>query len=389
MSIIEGFLICTSAITLITTIVLFFSYLLKRERVYDGELPVVTIFLPFFNEDKDVLLQSLSYLDKQDYSSKLQIIVIDDGSDNNSAQYVEKWVSKKRNHIFELVKKPINDGRKGFALDYALELNIAIGEAYVVVDSDTYIEPTGIKELVSKLWSDNRYAAVCGYITPSNYADTFIGLLQHYEHISFYGAIRAAQDRLGCVPVLAGAFVAHRASTVKELGGWSEWLVEDIAWCWKAISNGYRTGYAPRAKATTQCPTDVKGLFKQRRRWSRGRVEAYMVAWNTHWFAGLCSTPWFVISATQYIFPSSLILISIMAIFNIWIPIIIGLINIFFYLILVNYYIKENNLSSDISKLQILKAPLFSVLLESITWLPNLLGYFDEFSGKKKSWLTR
>lgn len=138
------------------------------------------------------------------------------------------------------------------------------------MDSDTFIQPNGIIELVQKLWSHDKYAAVCGYITPSNYKSSFVGLLQHYEHISFYGAIRTAQDKLGFVPVMAGAFVAHRASVVKELGGWSEWLVEDIAWCWKAISNQYKTGYAPKAKAKTQCPLDTKSLFKQRRRWARG-----------------------------------------------------------------------------------------------------------------------
>ena len=102
-----------------------------------------------------------------------------------------------RNQNYKLIKKPNNDGRKGFALDYVLNLGIPTGEVYVVVDSDTFIEETGIRELVKKLWSDERYAAVCGYITPNNYQESFIGLLQHYEHISFYGAIRAAQDRLG------------------------------------------------------------------------------------------------------------------------------------------------------------------------------------------------
>ncbi|KJG10605.1 glycosyltransferase family 2 protein [Photobacterium kishitanii] len=385
----ELILISTSSITLFTTVVLLVFYKYGKEQVNVKILPSVSVFVPYYNEDSDVLLKTLSYLDNQEYPLLLEVLIIDDGSTNDSKKAVEQWLNVPRRQKYLLINKHKNNGRKGFALDYALSLEIATGDAYVIVDSDTFIQSDGIKELVSKLWSDDRYAAVCGYITPNNYKDSFIGLLQHYEHISFYGAIRSAQDKLGCVPVLAGAFVAHRASIIKDLGGWSEWLVEDIAWCWKAISNGYKTGYAPKAKASTQCPIDSKGLFNQRRRWARGRVEAFVVAWKTHWFAGICSTPWFFITASQYIFPSSLILLGLMLVFHIWIPLILGGINMIVYLILLHLYIKENDLQRELTTSQILKAPLFSLVLESITWLPNLLGYIDEILRKKKIWLTR
>ncbi|WED22390.1 glycosyltransferase [Vibrio sp. JC009] len=386
---IEIILIATSTVTLLATITLFLSYKFRKGITYTGELPAVSVFVPYYNEEPDVLLNVLSKLEHQIYPKRLQVLLIDDGSSNQTTKEIEHWLTQSRNQIYKLIKKPTNEGRKGYALDYALDLSVATGDVYVVVDSDTFIEPRGIKELVSKLWSDDRYAAVCGYITPNNYKDSFIGLLQHYEHISFYGAIRAAQDKLGCVPVLAGAFVAHRASVVKELGGWSEWLVEDIAWCWKAISNCYKTGYAPKAKATTQCPIGAKALFRQRRRWARGRVEAYIVAWKTHWLAGVCSTPWFVITAIQYIFPSSIVLLAFMVFFHIWIPIALGIVNMIFYLMLVSLYISEHNLRKELTLSQILRAPIFSLVLESITWLPNLFGYIDELSGKKKLWLTR
>ncbi|GAL12340.1 hypothetical protein JCM19233_3332 [Vibrio astriarenae] len=352
--------------------------------------PTVSVFLPFYNESKEHLICALNKLNGQSYSSRIQVIVIDDGSINNAIASVKEWMANtKANHDFHVVKRAVNDGRKGFALDHVLKLGIATGDVYVVVDSDTYIESNGIRELVTKLWSDNKYAAVCGYITPENHNDSFIGKLQYYEHISFYGAIRAAQDKLGCVPVLAGAFVAHRASAVKELGGWSEWLVEDIAWCWKAISNGYRTGYAPKAKATTQCPTNAKGLFNQRRRWARGRVEAYTETWKTHWITGLCATPWFLFTTAKYVFPSSMILLGFMLAMGIWIPIAIGAANVIIYFLLVQIYIKDFDLSCDHSNKQVFKAPIYSAILEAITWLPNLLGYSDEILGKKKGWLTR
>lgn len=386
---IELILIVSATISLITTIVLLIVYKLKKDNEYSGQLPKVTVFVPFYNENTHVLRRVISCIESQDYPNEIQVLLIDDGSTNSTLEDIEGWISVPHKYQYEIVKRTINQGRKGYALDHALQLGIATGEVYIVVDSDTFIQPNGIIELVQKLWSHDKYAAVCGYITPSNYKSSFVGLLQHYEHISFYGAIRTAQDKLGFVPVMAGAFVAHRASVVKELGGWSEWLVEDIAWCWKAISNQYKTGYAPKAKAKTQCPLDTKSLFKQRRRWARGRVEAYKIAWKTHWFAGLCSTPWFFVTATQYIFPSTFILLRVLAVFNIWIPIVLASLNFVIYFYLVLSYINDYDLKNDISLTQMFKAPVFKILLECITWLPNLFGYIDELSGKKKIWLTR
>ncbi|EMI4517246.1 glycosyltransferase family 2 protein [Vibrio parahaemolyticus] len=390
LAVIEVVLIVISSISLITTIGLFIVYKLKKTIEPKINYPKVTVFVPFYNECPSLLITALEHLERQDYPKRLQVVLIDDGSTNGVVNDVKEWLSISRIQQYELIEKKINGGRKGFALDYALELGIATGDVYVVVDSDTFIESEGIKELSIKLWSDDRYAAVCGYITPSNYQESFIGLLQHYEHSSFYGAIRSAQDKIGLVPVQAGAFVAHRASAVHDLGGWSEWLVEDIAWCWKALSRGYRSGYASKAKAKTHCPVDSKGLFKQRRRWARGRVEAYLETWKTSKFAGVCATPWFMSTVLHYVFPSSLLVIAFMVAFGIWIPLALGVINLVLYLMLNANYLRDNKgLYEGMSKSKLLKAPLFAMLLETIIWLPNLLGCLDELFGRKKTWLTR
>lgn len=39
--------------------------------------------------------------------------------------------------------------------------------------------------------------------------------------------------------------------------------------------------------------------------------------------------------------------------------------------------------------IEILILPIFTHLLRLVTWIPNILGYFDEILGKEKKWLTR
>lgn len=388
--ILEIIMIVSSAITCAMALVLLLTYIFRfREGEAPSVFPSVTVFVPFFNENEKVLLKTLEKLDQQCYPEKIQVVIIDDGSTNNSSLGVERWIEEDRNHCFVLLHRQVNGGRKGYALDYALESGLAEGEVYIVVDSDTYIEPDGVYELSKKLWSDNRYAAVCGYIAPENYDETLLAKLQYYEHVGYYGAIRCAQDRLGLVPVLAGAFVAHRASAVKEIGGWSDWLVEDIAWCWSAIAHSYRTGYAPRAVATTQCPITHKGLFNQRRRWARGRVEAYMAAWRVSSVTGLVSTPWFLLTALQYLFPPSLILVPLLVYLNIFIPVVLGLITMMTYFLFFRIYQHRYKRKTLEKKENIIQIVISTMLLESIVWLPNILGYADELRGKRKKWLTR
>ncbi|GAL36894.1 hypothetical protein JCM19240_3860 [Vibrio maritimus] len=218
-----------------------------------SNLPSVTVFVPFYNECNKLIIESLNRIEEQDYPLPLQVVIINDGSTNSTPGYVKQWVSVPRKHQYQVLNKPKNSGKKGAALDYALEKEVATGEVYIIVDSDTFIETNGILALANKLWSNPRYAAVCGHVVPKNNETNVLCKSQYYEHLGVHGALRTSQDQLGLVPVLAGAFVAHRASVVKEIGGWSEWLVEDISWCWKALAHRYKTGYTAEAKATTQC----------------------------------------------------------------------------------------------------------------------------------------
>ncbi|MCE2597053.1 glycosyltransferase [Motilimonas cestriensis] len=377
-------------LTCLMTLTLLIIYLIRwRAPVAVQELPSVSVFIPYYNENADILIASLNKLEQQQYPTQLQIIIIDDGSNNNTPMRVKEWVASERKQQFVILTRQSNEGRKGFALDFALDSGVATGDAYVIVDSDTYVEPDGIAELVAKLWSHPDNAAVCGYVVPENYRDSLIGKLQYYEHIGIYGAIRAAQDLMGTVPVLAGAFVAHRASVVREIGGWSEWLVEDISWSWKALAHQYRTGYAANAVATTQCPISHNALFKQRRRWARGRVEAYVEAWKVSFLSGVKSTPWFLMTAMNFIFPPKLIMLPVLMMFQVWLPVLLSILTLCLYLVFTALYFRRHGNKTNITKRDVANVPFYASMLDAITWLPNVLGYVDEFRGKKKNWLTR
>lgn len=387
-----AYFIATSAlVTFISSVLLLAFYTLlpeikNKEKVTS---PKVSVLVPFYNENCEILTKTLSMLEAQQYPYKLQVVLIDDGSTNNTLLAVKGWVSQSRKQDYIILQREKNGGRKGLALDYALNSGKLNGEVYIVVDSDTFINFNGIYELVKKLWSNDRYAAVCGFIMPEyNDKSSLISKLQYYEHISLLGATRAAQDRMGKVGVLAGAFVAHRASVVKEIGGWSEWLVEDIAWSWKALAANYHTGFAINAIATTQCPTTAGALFRQRRRWARGHLEAYKAILAVSKFNGVSFMPRLIFLMFRFLFPPLFILIPFVIYFGLWLVLAMLSINFILYCVLSSFAIKKQ-LHLNIKSAEIMKIPFYLAVLDVLTWIPNILGYSDEIFGKKQSWLTR
>ncbi len=385
-----GILMIPPALTCTMTLGLLAIFLFGRRHVTECcELPEVSVLLPFYNEEAGALIKALEHIELQNYPRQLQIVVIDDGSTNNTPVLLAKWLQQPRLQHYQLLTRKRNGGRKGPALDYALASGVLKGDVYVVVDSDTFIAPNGILHLASKLWRDPRCAAVCGSLSPENARGTLLGDVQFYELIGFHGAIRCAQDRLGRVPILSGAFVAHRASAVNTIGGWGHWLVEDISWCWKALAMDFHTGYAVDAVATTQCPQTFRAFSRQRRRWARGWVEAFMTAWRVSVRKGLLFAPWFIITSMQLLLPPGLIMLPMLIYFQLWPPIVLNMVTLVLYLFISYLYLTFYRNRQNATLKNILLVPVFILILESFIWWPNILGYWDEITGKSKSWLTR
>jgi biofilm PGA synthesis N-glycosyltransferase PgaC len=74
--------------------------------------------------------------------------------------------------------------------------------------------------------------------------------------------------------VAQGAFSIYLRSALQEVGGWPECVGEDIVLTWGLLKNGHRIGYAEDAFVFTNAPTTFRQFALQRRRWSRGLVEA-------------------------------------------------------------------------------------------------------------------
>ncbi len=237
----------------------------------DQRYPPVSVLIAAYNEIF-AITSTLTSLFNQSYSSPMRIILISDGSYDLTVDVVRE-IEKKHPNL-ELIYLQHNGG-KAAALNLGLEK--CKTDIVISVDADCYLHRDGIKNLVSRYWADPLDTrAVAGSILIRNSRENWITKAQEWDYFLGIGTVKRIQSLFhGGTLVAQGAFSLYDRKALVEMGGWPEKVGEDIVLTWKFLSAGYRVGYAQDAMAFTNCPNMLEQFIKQRRRWSRGLMEAF------------------------------------------------------------------------------------------------------------------
>ncbi|WP_457033697.1 bifunctional polysaccharide deacetylase/glycosyltransferase family 2 protein [Kitasatospora sp. P5_F3] len=222
----------------------------------------VTVLVPAYNE-RECIANTLNSLAASDYP--IEVIVIDDGSSDGTADIVEEMDLP----FVRLIRK-VNGGKSS-----ALNVGIAAASHDIVVmmDGDTVFEPATVRELVQP-FGDPGIGAVSGNAKVGN-RDTLIGAWQHIEYVLGHNLDRRMYDMLGIIPTIPGAVGAFRKEALQAVGGMSDdTLAEDTDVTMAVLCEGWRIVYAERARAWTEAPASLQQLWSQRYRWSYGSMQA-------------------------------------------------------------------------------------------------------------------
>jgi len=143
----------------------------------------------------------------------------------------------------------------------------------VMVDGDTVFEPDTVRRLVQPL-ADARVGAVSGNTKVGNRGG-LLGRWQHIEYVSGFNLDRRMYEVLQCTPTVPGAIGAFRRDVLEEVGGVpGDTLAEDTDLTLAIGRTGRRVVYAEDARAWTEAPSTLGGLWRQRYRWSFGTMQA-------------------------------------------------------------------------------------------------------------------
>ncbi len=116
--------------------------------------------------------------------------------------------------------------------------------------------------------------AVAGAVLVRNSRASLITAAQEWDYFHGISAVKRMQSMYHGTLVAQGAFSLYRKDALEEVGGWPESVGEDIVMTWAMLEKGYRIGYAEDAIVFTDAPTSFGQFYHQRKRWSRGLIEA-------------------------------------------------------------------------------------------------------------------
>ncbi|HXO04095.1 MAG TPA: glycosyltransferase [Candidatus Sulfotelmatobacter sp.] len=227
--------------------------------------PQVTVMIPAYNEESVIVDTVRSAL--ASVYPKLEILVIDDGSTDHTAELVRSNFG--RDPRVRLLLQP-NRGKPA-ALNHAL--SEATGEIVVSIDADTIVDPEAVPRLV-RHFVNPKVGAVAGNVKVMN-RNKWLTRWQALEYITSQNLEKRAFDLLNCIPVVPGAAGAWRTDLLRANGGFSgDTVAEDTDLTLTIRRNGWKILYDEDAIGRTEVPDTVDALIRQRFRWTFGTLQA-------------------------------------------------------------------------------------------------------------------
>jgi biofilm PGA synthesis N-glycosyltransferase PgaC len=140
----------------------------------------------------------------------------------------------------------------------------------VCIDGDALLEPHALTWLVRRFQTDARIGGLTGNPRVRNHA-TLLGRLQVGEFSSLVGLIKRAQTVYGSLFTVSGVICAFRKRALQDAGWWSRAaLTDDVDVSWNIQLAGWRLAFEPKALCWILMPETLRGLWRQRVRWSEG-----------------------------------------------------------------------------------------------------------------------
>jgi len=242
----------------------------RPERVKVTEYPPLTILIAAYNEAASIA-KTIHSIELQHYPAALEVIVIDDGSSDATVDVVNKEMA--RYPWLELIHQKENGG-KARALNQGLA--VASHGLIVTLDADSCLHQDALQKIVERFFGDPlNTRAVAGTVLVQNSRASWIAGAQEWEYFHGISAMKRVQSLFQGTLVAQGAFSLYEKQTLIEVGGWPDCVGEDIVLTWALLNRGYRVGHSEDACVFTSVPTTLKQFMRQRRRWSRGMIEAF------------------------------------------------------------------------------------------------------------------
>jgi len=238
----------------------------NKKKIYEPEkertLPFVSLIVPCFNEKDNVAGVLNSILDLNYPKEKLEILVIDDGSTDNTLKIAKQFQAK--HEQIQVFHK--ENGGKHTALNLAL--GKVKGEIVGCVDADCYVEKNALKTMLRYFETPNVAAVVATIkiLRP----DSILQGIQYAEYL-ISAFLKKMLSFLGSIIVTPGPLSLFKREIFDIVGPYkAAHMTEDLEMALRLQSRNLKIAHSVESIVYTQGQSSIKGLCKQRLRWRRG-----------------------------------------------------------------------------------------------------------------------
>ena len=149
-------------------------------------------------------------------------------------------------------------------------------EILVAIDGDSLLDRDAVTWFVRRFLSDGTLGALTGNPRIRN-RSSLLAQLQVGEYSAIVGLIKRAQTLFGCVFTVSGVVCAFRKRALHDGGWWSPaTLTDDVDMTWRIQIAGWTVAYEPKALCWILMPETLRGLWRQRLRWSEGGTQTVL-----------------------------------------------------------------------------------------------------------------
>lgn len=231
-------------------------------------LPSVSVVIPAYNEEKFVL-KCLTNVRKLRYpNDKLEVLIVDDGSTDNTRKLTSDFIKEHSNHLN--IKQLIQPRRQGKPLAIKRAREACNGQIVVLTDADTTLRQDAVNKIVRN-FADPKVGAVTGKLSIVNFGQSNATKVEKaYRNI--FDVLRLGESRLDSTPIFNGPIVALRKELLEGLE--ADTIADDTTLALETREKGYKAIFDPEAEAYATTPLSYKWRMIQKSRRAMGIIQA-------------------------------------------------------------------------------------------------------------------
>lgn len=254
------------------------SATLRAAADAEQKYPKVSIHIPAYREQPDMLKLTLDAVGRLDYPNFECVVIINNTPDPAYWQPIQDHC-RTLGERFIFINAEKVEGFKAGALRIAMDRTAADAEVIGIIDADYVVESNWLKDLVPA-FNDPRVGLVQA---PQDHRDEDRSLM-HYimngEYAGFFDIGMVQRNESNAI-IVHGTMCLIRRSAMDMAGGWAgDTICEDSDLGLAIMQHGWLTHYTKERYGYGLLPDTYEAFKKQRHRWAYGGFQIIKKHWR-------------------------------------------------------------------------------------------------------------